>query len=166
MSQTLYLLRHAKAELWYPGVNDISRELSDRGREHMTRLSHWLPQHLAEPSVALCSPSTRTRETLEPLFDAWPDLFHRTEYVDSIYEGSTGTLHELAERAFEKSATVLMVGHNPGLESLAHALISDTAGRDLQRMSTGTLAVIEFPDGYAESFGEGRLIYWLKRKNL
>lgn len=166
MNQTLYLLRHAKAEPWYPGVDDFSRTLSDRGREHMTRLCEWLPQHLTEPSVALCSPSNRTRETLEPLFDVWPDLFHRTQYVDRIYEASTGTLYQLAEQAFENSATVIMVGHNPGFESLAHALILESGTSDLPRMSTGTLAVIEFPDGFAESCGEGRLTYWLKRKDF
>lgn len=166
MKQSLYLLRHAKAEPWYPGVVDFNRELSDRGREHMTLLCHWLPRNLAEPSVVLCSPSARTRETLEPVFDVWPDLYQRTEYVDKIYEGSTGTLHRIAERAFESSPTVMMVGHNPGFESLAHAVLSDQNGRSLQRMSTGTLAVIEFPEGYAASCGEGRLVHWVKRKDL
>ena len=40
MSQTLYLLRHAKAEPWSPGINDFERALAQRGQDHMQRFGN------------------------------------------------------------------------------------------------------------------------------
>lgn len=166
MTQTLYLLRHAKAEPWMPGINDFARKLSERGLEHMHHLSRWALASLSEPEVVLCSSSNRTRETLEPFFKTWTDLPSHTNYMDEIYEGSTGTLHSMAEKFFERSETVMMIGHNPGFEHLATSLMRDQDSAQISKMATGTLAVIEFPAGYEIDCGEGVLREWITRRNL
>ena len=166
MNQTLYLLRHAKAEPWEPGINDFQRELSERGKDHMHMLRDWAEENLTAPDIALCSPSARTRETLEPFFSTWPGLEQNTRYLDEIYESSTGTLHALAEEAFQSSSIVLMVGHNPGFEFLATAVMNDEEAARINKMATGTLAVIDFSDGYESDCGEGTLRDWVKRKSL
>ena len=171
MTQTLYLLRHAKAEPWSLGINDFERGLNHRGRHHMRRLSAWMAENLALPDTVLCSSARRTRETLSPILDTWPAMLETTSYFDDIYEATTGTLHALAEHAFAHSSTTLMVGHNPGFEYLAMSLIqSSEAGgpnkMEIGKMATGTLAVIDFPAGYAQDSGQGILRHWMSRKNL
>lgn len=166
MSQVLYLLRHAKAEPWYPGVNDYSRPLNERGREHMRALVARFGDQIDWPEKILCSGSTRTRETLAPFLAVNPELQGNTTYTDDIYEASAGTLHALAQDAFETARSLMMVGHNPGFEQLTMALVrhEDTAG--IHKMPTGTLAVIEFAGGFGLDAGDGALQYWLRRKDL
>jgi phosphohistidine phosphatase len=166
MKQTLYLLRHAKSEPWSPGINDFNRSLNDRGHNHMARLSEWARSHLEMPSAVLCSAATRTRETLDPFLDIWPGLKDVTRYEEEIYEASTGMLHDLAGEAFETASIVLMIGHNPGFEYLAMSVIDDMTANSINKMATGTLAVIDFPDGYEEDCGMGELRHWVKRKDL
>jgi phosphohistidine phosphatase len=166
MTQTLYLLRHAKAEPWMPGINDFERKLSERGREHMQSLSDWAAANLSEPEAVMCSSSFRTRETLEPFLSTWPQLPASTKYLDEIYESTTGTLHALAENAFTVSDSIMMIGHNPGFEYLASAVLRDSDAAKIRKMATGTLAVIDFPKGYDIDCGEGVLREWITRKSV
>lgn len=166
MTQSLYLLRHAKAEPWSPGINDFGRCLSDRGIDHMAQLSKWALENLAAPEITLCSSSCRTRETLLPFSEAWPGSGQSTEFLDEIYEAGTGALHLLAENAFRSCASVFMIGHNPGFEYLAQAVLRSSDSAGINKMATGTMAVIDFPQGYEKGCGEGVLRHWLKRKDL
>lgn len=166
MTQILYLLRHAKAEAWSPGIDDFGRCLSLRGTEHMLQLSAWMQEYLPMPGTVLCSSSRRTQETLAPILDTWPGLADRTEYLREIYEATTGTLHAIAGEAFKESQSVMMVGHNPGFEYLALRVLRDSDAREIEKMATGTLAVIEFENGYEADCGNGVLSHWIRRKNL
>lgn len=166
MNQTLYLLRHAKAEPWYPGVNDFGRPLSDKGNRHMANLCPWAVEHIEAPEAVLCSSSVRTRETLDPFLNIWPGIEDRTSYLDEIYEASTGSLHELAQQAFQSASRVMMVGHNPGFEYLALAVLRNTDADGITKMATGTLAVIEFQGGYEVDAGDGELRHWVTRKDF
>lgn len=166
MSQTLYLLRHAKAEPWYPGVNDFTRPLSPRGREHMDALFARFGSDIDFPGLILCSGSTRTRQTVAPLLKAHPELSGITVYTDEIYEATAGRLHALAEAAFEKADSLMMVGHNPGFEQLALGVMQPRDRSGIYKMPTGTLAVIEFEDGFQSDAGQGVLRSWLRRKDL
>ncbi len=166
MSQTLYLLRHAKAVPWSPGINDFERCLSNRGRRHMDHLSVWASQTLAIPDRCLCSSSARTRETIEPFFSHWQGLERNTEYLDEIYAATTGSLHSIAESGFQTADSIMMVGHNPGFEFLALALLRDQDANGITKMATGTMAVIEFPKTYERDSGEGILRRWVKRKDF
>lgn len=166
MTQSLYLLRHAKAEPWFPGCDDFARVLSDRGQSHMALLSRWMASHIEEPDAVLCSTSARTRGTLAPILEVWPGLAERTRYLDEIYEASTGRLHSLAEQAFEQVDQVLMIGHNPGFEYLATSVLRDRDANRIGKMATGTLGQIDFNGGYSSDCGQGVLRHWVTRKNL
>ncbi len=164
--QTLYLLRHAKAVPWLPGIDDFSRSLSQRGRSHMAALSGWVQRELAPPGAVLCSPSARTRETLEPLLDTWPISDPAVVYLPQIYEASTAMLFELASDAFQAADIVLMVGHNPGFELLALDVMRSSDAGPIHKMPTGTLAVIDFERGWSLDAGQGGLRHWIRRRDL
>jgi len=166
MSQTLMLLRHAKAVPWHPGIDDFSRVLAERGRQHARRLAAWLGERLEAPGEALCSPSARTLGTLEPLLETWPDLRGRTRYPRSLYGAGSGTLHDLAESAFGRVDSVLLVGHNPGFEYFAFHFMDAAEAREVSKMATGTLGVFEFPSGYRLDADDVVLRHWVRRKDL
>jgi phosphohistidine phosphatase len=89
----------------------------------------------------LCSPSRRTRETLEAVMTAIGYVEKRLE--DRIYEATPGTLAALVDERRDLDR-VLIVGHNPGLEQLV-ALMTDGTSSDYRGMPPAGIAVLGFP---------------------
>jgi phosphohistidine phosphatase len=129
----LFLLRHAKSSWADAFVEDFERALNKRGRKAAASLSKWLKSHNMEPELVLCSAATRTRQTLELIQDG---LKTRPEISIErrLYLADGGVLltrlSELDART-PLPASVLLIGHNPGLEDLALRLIppAETATR-------------------------------------
>ena len=165
MTQTLYLLRHAKSVPW-GYEDDHNRELGPRGIKHMKRLARWLPGNLEPPECVLCSTSMRTRLTLEPLIPAWPLDEDRITYTRDVYLASSGTLHNLAQDAFETANSVMLIGHNPGFEYMAYHFMDRATAQHIHKMATGTLGVFDFPDGYALDARNVHMRLWKTRKDL
>lgn len=129
----LLLLRHAKAEDFVPGAADDQRPLSPRGRAQASAVAEALRGTTIDH--VLCSPSTRTRQTLEPI-----GVAGSVDYAETIYQaGSQTILDELAGLP-EDAVTVLVVGHAPGIPALAHDL-ADQAG-------SGAAALDQIASGY------------------
>ena len=63
----LYLLRHAKSSWDEPGLSDRDRPLAPRGERASKSMAKYLRDEGIVPALVLCSPSKRTRETLERL---------------------------------------------------------------------------------------------------
>ena len=166
MTHRLYLLRHAEAESWNPLGNDFSRPLSSAGTRHAQLVSTWASETFSPPDTVLCSPARRTRETLAPLLSLWPRLLATTDYVDSMYGASLNMLLTLAEDAFSYSECLLMVGHNPGIEHFLLNLVHTKKAGGTMKMGTGTLAVIEFPDGFKPRTPAGNLLNLMRKEHF
>ncbi len=162
----LYLFRHAKAEPWSPLGNDFSRALNKRGIRDAQAVADWAIKTLPEPETVLCSPAKRTRQTLAPLLSQWPQLLAVTDYIDSMYGASLNMLCALMEDAFSYSKRLLMVGHNPGFEGLLINILQPDQAALINKMATGTLAVIEFPDEFKRDAHNGNLLHRVRGKNL
>jgi phosphohistidine phosphatase len=166
MNQQLYLMRHAKAEPWNPLGNDFSRSLSAEGTNHAQLVSKWVQERLQAPDTVICSPAKRTRETLAPLLARWPKLLATTDYVDSMFGASLNMLLTLAEDAFSYSERLLMVGHNPAIENLLINILRQDQATNIGHVSAGTLAVIEFSDGFKRGAHAGNLLHLVQRKDF
>ncbi|MFO6452574.1 MULTISPECIES: SixA phosphatase family protein [unclassified Aeromicrobium] len=115
----LLLMRHGKAA--FPdGVEDFERPLADRGRREAALAGDWIREHVGTVDAVICSTATRTRETL-----AATGLEAPTAFLDSIYEGWTGSLLEAIQSVEASASTVLLVGHAPGTPGLAARLASE-----------------------------------------
>lgn len=137
----LILLRHAHAEPPGPGEADLDRPLSAEGRAEAEAAGRWLAEQGLVPDRALCSPSRRTRDTLEAVLAAIGDVEQR--FDDAIYEATPGTLAAIAD-AHRDVGRLLLVGHNPGLEQLAALMHSGQSG-DYRGMPPGGIAVLALP---------------------
>lgn len=132
----IILLRHAHAEPPAGEQTDESRPLTEGGVREAEAAAAWLKAHGAEPDVILCSPSARTRETaarLAPGFGAIEPLFE-----PRIYEATPAELIQVLEEHSEADC-VLLVGHNPGLETLV-ALLTDGTSDQGRGMPPGAIA--------------------------
>jgi len=117
----LLLLRHAKAERG--GADDLKRVLDKRGIKDSARMGRFLHEDIYIPELILCSNSTRTRETLEHLL---PELgaTPKIEYLAELYLAEPELILALIRTAPDSAGSLMIVGHNPGLELCALALAS------------------------------------------
>ena len=153
----LILLRHAHAEPAAPGQADLDRPLSAEGLAEAESAGRWIKDNGWVPDCVLCSPSRRTRETLEAVLGEVGYIDQRIE--PSIYEATPGGLIALAD-AHRDVGRLMLVGHNPGLERLAALLHSGQSG-DYRGMPPGGVAVLTMPIDTALEPGIARLgAFW------
>ena len=159
--RTLILLRHAKSD-WSGPADDIDRPLADRGRAQAPLAGHWLAQHAQRIDLAIVSPAKRARETWE-LVSAQLAPEPPARFDDRVYAAPADRLLEVLLDAPDDVRTLLLIGHNPGMEDLASSLAGEgvvmrTAGiaefrvegswPDLDEAST-VLRAAGRSDGYA-----------------
>ncbi len=137
----LILLRHAHAEPASPGQADLDRPLSPEGLAEAEAAGRWLVEQKLVPDCVLCSPSRRTRETMEAVLAAVGYIDQRLDH--RIYDATSGTLAELADQ-HRDTDRLLLVGHNPGLEHLAALMHSGQSG-DYRGMPPGSVVVLRLP---------------------
>ncbi len=112
----IVLWRHAQAQDWTPGCDDMARRLVTRGEKQAARMASWLDRQLPEGSRILVSPSVRTEQTAVALgrkFKFCPELKP---------EASVSELVKLLGLPTAKGTT-LLVGHQPQLGQLASELM-------------------------------------------
>ncbi len=168
--KTLLLLRQAKSA-WPDGVDDQDRPLAERGRRDAPRMGAYMAEVGLEPDFALVSSARRTQETwalvAPTLGKACP-----SQTVASIYEAEPAAILAAIHAAPQESATLLVIGHNPGFEDLAVLLApggdADTLARLRSKYPTAGLAVIRFDGGrWADAVpGAGRLVAFVTPKTL
>jgi phosphohistidine phosphatase SixA len=153
----LILLRHAHAQPQQPGQNDSERSLSPTGEAEADAAGRWLAANGPLPQRVVASPAERARATAERV------LTH-TGYIDQrvdprIYEASPGELFEVLS-AHTDIEVLMLVGHNPGFESLV-ALLSTGQSGDHRGMPPGGIAVIDFEADAEIEPGAARLAaFW------
>ncbi len=144
--RTLYLLRHAKSSWEDATLRDEQRPLAPRGRRDAKRVAGHLVRLGIEPDLVLCSTAERTRETLElvrPALGATPAV----KLDAALYAAPAHALLERLRAVPDETASVLLIGHNPGLEDLALLLAS--TGAELERLRakfpTAAFATLTIP---------------------
>ncbi|HZP76376.1 MAG TPA: histidine phosphatase family protein [Pseudolabrys sp.] len=148
----LLLLRHAKTERSEPGGRDHERKLDSRGRSDTPKIGAYMARHGYLPQRALVSSAVRTQETWALLAKA----FRPTPAMVSerrLYDAGAQSILKVIKETPDQAATLLVVGHNPGLHELAIILVAsgDIEARERlrEKMPTCALAVIDFAlDGW------------------
>lgn len=142
--KTLYLLRHFKSSWKDKTLEDFDRPLGKRGRRAAELMAAHVSRNGICPDQILCSPSRRTRETLERMLESFGGAVP-TRLEQEIYMADAPTLLRRLHRLGD-TASVMIVGHNPGLETLAEALVGSgetpTRTRLASKFPTGALAVL------------------------
>ncbi|WP_163552181.1 SixA phosphatase family protein [Candidatus Frankia alpina] len=136
----LLLLRHAKSG-WADGsIPDIDRPLSDAGRRGCRLIARHLADHGLAPDLILCSAALRTRQTVEGIASALPaDVPVLVE--DRLYLAEAQALLERLHEVDDGVPSVLLVGHNPGIHTLAVALLAPGERLRIPTFPTAAFAV-------------------------
>jgi phosphohistidine phosphatase len=164
----LLLLRHAKSSWDDPSLPDHARPLNARGRRAAQAMAAAMRELGLSPDVVLVSSARRTLQTLEAIspFADSPLI----EPMDEIYLAPWRRLLDVLRRTPETVRSVLLLGHNPGLQDLALALAGPagmaTCPPEGRRMAESfpTCALAEFAIAspwHELAEGGGRLIRFL-----
>ena len=143
----LLLLRHAKSDRSKLGESDHDRDLADHGRTDALKIGAYLVRHAFIPDRVVVSTAARTRETWALVATAFK-VVPPVSFEPRIYEASAEAILQVIKETEPEVSTLLMVGHNPGLQELATMLIATGDVEARQRLQedfpTGALAVINF----------------------
>jgi phosphohistidine phosphatase len=168
---TLALLRHAKSSWNDATALDRDRPLAARGIADAPLMGKAMTERGINPELVLCSSARRTRDTLNLVL---PEL--RVEpkvvYEDALYHASAEQMLDMLHTLQPGASRVMLVGHNPEIQSLALDLVGAGSKQYRDRLRakypTAGLAVINFESGSWKSVtvNSGTLSLFLTPKDL
>jgi phosphohistidine phosphatase len=121
----LFLLRHGIAEDGSPHLRDFDRALTERGRAELQLIARGMRHLDVAPEPILSSPLLRAKQTAELVA---PLLGGTVKLAEELSSGADfGALQRLIGRHSDAEA-LMLVGHEPGLASLAAALVGAHPG--------------------------------------
>lgn len=141
-TRTLILLRHAKSA-WPPDIPDVRRPLADRGRRDAPAVGRWLRAHVGAIDRVVCSPATRAVQTWD-LAAAQLTITPPHGLDERLYGASAACLLAVTQELPPEPSTVLLIGHNPGLEDFLTLLTGA-----VEPLKTSAIAVVKTPDRWA-----------------
>lgn len=154
--KTLLVLRHAKAEDAVAGSPDFDRALSERGRIQAHSVGEFIKTRNEKFDLVLSSTASRARKTAETVISA-AGLHCDIRFEQEIYEASWQVLRTLLLEIDEAVSSLMLVGHNPGLEDL----ILELTGRS-EHLSPATIAKIGFEaEQWSRVRGNSGTLDWL-----
>ena len=156
-SREIILVRHAHAETATTTGDDLARRLSLRGEAEADAAGAWLKKHGAAPTQVLCSPALRSSATCERILGALGYTDLRSE--PRIYEATPAVLLRVLDDHADASS-IMLVGHNPGLETLV-ALLTEGASDSGRGIPPAGVVWMTLPEGSIEpGIAEVRHFWW------
>jgi phosphohistidine phosphatase len=168
----LGLWRHAKSDWNDRSARDFDRPLNQRGQKGAAIMG----KHIASQPIywerIVASPAVRVAQTIE-LGSHAARINPQVRWDRRIYLASSATLLDLLREQEGDPATILMVGHNPGLEDLIFDLVPDDGSsplRDIveEKYPTAAFAKLEMDiDRWADlDEGGARLVQLTRPRDL
>jgi phosphohistidine phosphatase len=136
--KTLLIMRHGKSSWKDPNLADVERPLKKRGRKDSAHMGELLDNKKLKPDLILCSKAVRATQTAEIIEDKL-DFEGKVEIVDALYMAELDTILQTLQ-ALPDLDRVMIIGHNPGLESLLQVLT-----KKIKSLPTAAVARIKLP---------------------
>lgn len=167
----LLLYRHAKSAWDDPALDDFERPLAPRGRLAAPRMARAMAEMNWLPDRIVASPAERARQTWALAAPLLPNL-PKPIFSKDLYMASPAALLKVVRATPPEVVTLLLLGHNPGLERFAGKLAG--AGSDeqayrrlLRKFPTAALAFLELEAEWARlSWSGARLVHFLRPRDL
>jgi len=164
------LLRHAKSSWDDVDLPDRLRPLAPRGVRAAAAVERHLSATAVAPDLVLCSPARRAVQTWEGIAPGVPQDT-AVEIDEAIYHADGDELFARLRVVPSEIGSVLLVGHNPGLQDLAVNLVGsgDVGLRErlLTKFPTGALATLEVPSDWHDlTWGAATLLAFVVPREL
>ena len=164
------MLRHAKSSWDDAGLADRLRPLAPRGVRAVDAVARHLRTTAVGPDLVLCSPARRAVQTWEGVARGVPPGTS-VEFDEAIYFAGGDDLLARLQQVPPNIESVLLVGHNPGLQELGVDLVGsgdpDLRERLGTKFPTGALATLEMQgDWHDMEWGAATLVAYVVPREL
>ncbi len=149
--KTLTLLRHAKSGWDDPVARDFDRPLNLRGEKAARVIGEYMKREGLSFDHVIASPAVRVIDTIDHIASSYGKRIEPT-WERRVYLASSATLMDVLREVDDSAESVLMIGHNPGMEDLVLDLVPEgktTPLRDAvyEKYPTAALAEIAINAG-------------------
>ena len=135
----IFLMRHAKSSWKDSNIPDHDRPLKKKGEKDAKAMGKMLKSKKLSPDVILCSSAERAKQTAALFKDAI-SFDEKIELDDKLYMAEISDLITAIKKAPKKAKSVMVIGHNPGLEALLQTLTGK-----VETFPTSAIAYISVP---------------------
>lgn len=168
--KTLLVLRHAKSGWDDPVARDFDRPLNPKGQRAAVTMGRYLRDQRLHFDHVAASPAVRVQETLAQVAIGYGATI-APAWDQKLYLASVGSLLDAIEAFPDTAETVLLAGHNPGLEELVLNCTAESGalrGEVERKFPTAALAELRFPvDRWADAPARGaELIRFVRPRDL
>lgn len=137
--KTLLLMRHAKSSWSDAGLQDTERPLNKRGEKDAPRMGKLIRDEKLCPDSILSSTAVRAARTAQIVAEKC-GYGGEIQLLDELYMAEPPVYIAALKALPDEVQTVLVVGHNPGLEGLLQLLVAK-----VESLPTGAIAHIQVP---------------------
>jgi phosphohistidine phosphatase len=137
--KTLLLMNHAKSSWKNRKLKDRDRPLSKRGRKSASEMGQLIYSKELVPQQILSSSVERARETAQLVMEACK---YDGEFIflDKLFMAEADVILDALKLLPDNLERILIVGHNPGIESLLQIL-----SRRVESLPSASIAYISLP---------------------
>jgi phosphohistidine phosphatase len=157
VDRRILVMRHAKSD-WTGGDQDFDRPLSGRGRRAAAAMGVYMADEGLRPELVLCSAARRAADTWAMVARSGT-MAPRVVADRGLYLAAAGDLLARVRALDDAVASVLFVGHAPGIDGFAGSLVAKRSGAAWRRMAekfpTGALAVLDASAAHWRDVDEG-----------
>ena len=152
-------MRHAKSSWKNESLSDFQRPLNGRGRTAAPLVAQVLREKNLVPELVISSSAERARQTSALLLEAWVGESVEAVFEESLYLASPQKYLAAIGRHGTQQKTIMVVGHNPGIEHL----IEELTGQE-EIMPTAAVAIISIEPTW-QDLSHGQLLDVIRPKD-
>lgn len=158
--KTLYIIRHAKSSWEDTELSDFERPLNERGKRDAPRMGKRLKEKDFVPDLILSSPAKRAFSTAKRIAKILEYDKSKIKTDRLLYHADDEMLLSVIQHIKDKSDTVMIVGHNPGLTDFVNSFMEE--GMDIDNVPTCGIVAFEIPvDSWKElKWGIGKFLFF------
>jgi phosphohistidine phosphatase len=167
MNLYLYIMRHAKSDWSGPQISDFERPINRRGTRNAIRIGQWMNENNYIPQKIISSPALRTKETIELVTEQISKFnLEDLTYEDELYLAGFTQLIEFINTYKDKVQSLMLVGHNPGIENLVNYLCDRSGNKEII-VTTANLFIFKFSsDSFNTAVDTIKLVEAIKPREL
>ena len=161
--KTLFLMRHAKSSWKDDGLADHERPLKKRGKKDIKLIAKVMKKNDLNPDLIITSSAVRAKDTAELMAEA---LGYKGKIIvaKDLYMGEPTDYLKILKDLKDKYESVLIVGHNPGLEAYLQIIDGEIEALPTSGLGYLMLAIDEWKDIAMETMGD--LVGFWRPKDL
>lgn len=156
----LTIFRHAKSGWDDPVARDFDRPVNQRGILAAQLMGKYAAEQNMHFDHMVSSPAVRCIESLDAFFEGYGATIE-PQWDRRVYLASAANLLDVLRETPAPVESLILVGHNPGLEDLILNLVPDNGKNPLRdeverKFPTASIAVIGFEGDDWAKLAEGK----------